>query len=50
MVGGQSGRGGPTWLGDARSAFDAAAMFARMVGGGDGFSPSFSPLQIAPRL
>lgn len=50
MVGGQSGRGGPTWLGDARSAFDAAAVFARMVGGGDGFSPSFSPLQIAPRL
>lgn len=50
MVGGQSGRGGPTWLGDVRSTFDAAAVFAGMVGGGDGFSPSFSPLQIAPRL
>lgn len=50
MVGGQSGQGGPTWLGDARSAFDTAAVFAGMVGGGDGFSPSFSPLQIAPRL
>ena len=50
MVGGQSGRGGPTWLGDTRSAFDAAAVFAGMVGGGDGFSPSFSPLQIALRI